>query len=66
MIYTIIKKEQNISGDWSVSVDAKGTLLNLYFKNEPTQAMVNSIAQDFIDNPPVDIEEEVIENGTDE
>tara|TARA_R100000388_G_scaffold40781_1_gene31451 strand:+ start:309 stop:509 length:201 start_codon:yes stop_codon:yes gene_type:complete len=66
MTYSIIKKEQNIAGDWTVSVDANGTLLTLNFKNEPTQAMTDSIAQDFIDNPPVDIEEEVTEDGTDE
>ena len=66
MTYSIIKKEQNIAGDWSVLVDANGTLLSLNFDNEPTQAMTDSIAQDFIDNPPVDIEEEVTEDGTDE
>ena len=66
MTYSIVKKEQNIAGDWTVSVDANGTLLTLNFKNEPTQAMTDSIAQDFIDNPPVDIEEEVTEDGTDE
>lgn len=66
MTYSIIKKEQNIAGDWSVLVDANGTLLSLNFDNEPTQAMTDSIAQDFIDNPPVDIEEEVTEDGTNE
>lgn len=66
MTYPIVKKEQNIAGDWSVLVDANGTLLSLNFDSEPTQAMTDSIAQDFIDNPPVDIEEEVTEDGTDE
>ena len=64
MTYSIVKKEQNIAGDWTVSVDANGTLLTLNFKNEPTQAMTDSIAQDFIDNPPVDIDQEVIEDDT--
>ena len=57
MTYSIIKKEQNISGDWSVLVDANGTILSLNFNNDPTQEIVDSIAQDFIDNPPVDEEE---------
>jgi len=66
MTYSIIKKEQNIAGDWSVLVDANGTLLSINFDSEPTQVMTDSIVQDFIDNPPVDIEEEVTEDGTDE
>ena len=48
MTYSIIKKEQNIAGDWSVLVDANGTLLSLNFDNEPTQAMTDSIAQDLL------------------
>tara|TARA_R100000353_G_C6501554_1_gene194328 strand:- start:13 stop:213 length:201 start_codon:yes stop_codon:yes gene_type:complete len=66
MTYSIIKKEQNIAGDWSVLVDANGALLSINFDSEPTQVMTDSIVQDFIDNPPVDIEEEVTEDGTDE
>ena len=31
MTYSIVKKEQNIAGDWTVSVDANGTLLTLNF-----------------------------------
>ena len=65
MTYSIVKKEQNIAGDWTVSVDANGTLLTLNFKNEPTQAMTDSIAQGFIDNPPVDVDEELVNDTTD-
>lgn len=57
MTYPIVKKEQNISGDWSLLVDANGTILSLHFDNDPTQEIVDSVAQDFIDNPPVDEEE---------
>tara|TARA_Y100001937_G_scaffold25932_1_gene37236 strand:+ start:403 stop:603 length:201 start_codon:yes stop_codon:yes gene_type:complete len=66
MTYSIVKKEQNIAGDWTVLVNANGTMLCLNFDSEPTQEMTDSIAQDFIDNPPVDIDEEVIEDGINE
>ena len=59
------KAEENISGDWSASVQVGDELLSFYFPTIPTQAMIDSAAQNYIDNPPEDIDEELINDTTD-
>ena len=57
MNYTLIKKEQNVGGDWSVAIEVNETTLHLLFPTEPTESTLTSAAQSFIDTPPEELEE---------
>ena len=57
MNYTLIKKEQNVGGDWSVAIVVNETTLHLLFPTEPTESTLINAAQSFIDNPPEELEE---------
>ena len=57
MNYKLIKKEQNIGGDWSVAIEVNETTLHLLFPSDPTESTLSSSAQYFIDNPPEELEE---------
>ena len=57
MNYTLIKKEKNIGGDWSVAIEVNETTLHLLFPTEPTESTLTGAAQNFIDNPPEELEE---------
>ena len=57
MNYTLIKKEQNVGGDWSVAIEVNETILHLLFPTEPTESTLTGAAQSFIDNPPEELEE---------
>ena len=61
MTYTILRKEQNIAGDWSVLIQHNDDTLSFLFNSDPTQAMIDGRVQDLIDNPP---EEETTEEET--
>tara|TARA_R100000234_G_scaffold40458_1_gene24231 strand:+ start:2461 stop:2658 length:198 start_codon:yes stop_codon:yes gene_type:complete len=64
MTYTILRKEQNIAGDWSVLVEYNNQPLSFLFNSDPTEQMINNAIQDFIDNPPTIEEEEVVDDVT--
>ena len=57
MTYKILNKYQNISGDWSVAIECNGYNIGFLFNSDPTQTMIDSVVQNFIDNPPEDITE---------
>ena len=57
MNYKLIKKEQNIGGDWSVAIEVNETTLHLLFPSDPTESTLTGAAQYFIDNPPEELEE---------
>ena len=57
MNYKLIKKEQNVGGDWSVAIEVNETILHLLFPTEPTESTLCGSAQYFIDNPPEELEE---------
>ena len=57
MNYKLIKKEQNIGGDWSVAIEVNETTLHLLYSSDPTESMLSNAAQSFIDNPPEELEE---------
>ena len=57
MSYTLIKKEQNVGGDWSVAIEVNETILHLLFSTEPTESILTGAAQNFIDTPPEELEE---------
>ena len=57
MNYTLIKKEQNVGGDWSVAIEVNETTLHLLFPSDPTESTLTGAAQNFIDNPPEELEE---------
>ena len=52
MTYTVLRKEQNIAGDWSVLVEYENQTFSFLFNLDPTEQMINNAIQDFIDNPP--------------
>ena len=58
MNYTLIKKEQNVGGDWSVAIDVNGTILHLLYADEPTANIISSSAQNFIDTPSEELTDE--------
>ena len=49
MNYKLIKKEQNIGGDWSVAIEVNETTLHLLFPSDPTESTLTGAAQSFID-----------------
>mgnify|MGYP005745150467 FL=1 len=57
MNYKLIKKEQNIGGDWSVAIEVNETTLHLLFPSDPTESTLTGAAQNFIDFPPEELEE---------
>lgn len=57
MNYKLIKKEQNIGGDWSVAIEVNDTTLHLLFPSDPTESTLTGAAQSFIDFPPEELEE---------
>ena len=57
MNYKLIKKEQNIGGDWSVAIEVNETTLHLLFPSDPTESTLTGAAQNFIDNSPEELEE---------
>ena len=57
MNYKLIKKEQNIGGDLSVAIEVNETTLHLLFPSDPTESTLTGAAQNFIDNPPEELEE---------
>ena len=63
MTYTILRKEQNIAGDWSVLVKYENQTFSFLFNLDPTEQMNNNAIQDFIDNPPT-LEEEIVDDTT--
>ena len=63
MTYTVLRKEQNIAGDWSVLVEYENQTFSFLFNLDPTEQMINNAIQDFIDNPPT-LEEEIVDDFT--
>ena len=63
MTYTVLRKEQNIAGDWSVLVEYENQTFSFLFNLDPTEQMINNAIQDFIDNPPT-LEEEIVDDIT--
>ena len=63
MTYTVLRKEQNIAGDWSVLVEYENQTLSFLYNSDPTEQMINGAIQNFIDNPPT-LEEEIIDDIT--
>ena len=63
MTYTVLRKEQNIAGDWSVLVEYENQTISFLFNSDPTEQMINNVIQDFIDNPPT-LEEEIVDDST--
>ena len=63
MTYTVLRKEQNIAGDWSVLVEYENQTFSFLFNFNPTEQMINGAIQDFIDNPPT-LEEEIVDDST--
>tara|TARA_R100000388_G_scaffold53029_2_gene39443 strand:+ start:3900 stop:4094 length:195 start_codon:yes stop_codon:yes gene_type:complete len=63
MTYTVLRKEQNIAGDWSVLVEYENQTLSFLFNSDPTEQMINGAIQNFIDNPPT-LEEEIVDDTT--
>lgn len=63
MTYTVLRKEQNIAGDWSVLVKYENQTFSFLFNLDPTEQMINNAIQDFIDNPPT-LEEEIVDDST--
>ena len=63
MTYTVLRKEQNIAGDWSVLVDYENQTFSFLFNVNPNEQMINGAIQDFIDNPPT-LEEEIVDDIT--
>ena len=57
MNYKLIKKEQNIGSDWSVAIEVNGTTLHLLYPSDPTESILSSAAQSFIDFPPEELED---------
>ena len=63
MTYTVLRKEQNIAGDWSVLVEYENQTLSFLYNSDPTEQMINGAIQNFIDNPPT-LEEEIVDDTT--
>ena len=63
MTYTVLRKEQNIAGDWSVLVEYENQTFSFLFNVNPNEQMINGAIQDFIDNPPT-LEEEIVDDTT--
>ncbi len=63
MTYTVLRKEQNIAGDWSVLVEYENQTFSFLFNVNPNEQMINGAIQDFIDNPPT-LEEEIVDDIT--
>ena len=63
MTYTVLRKEQNIAGDWSVLVEYENQTFSFLFNLDPTAQMINNAIQDFIDNPPT-LQEEIVDDIT--
>ena len=63
MTYTVLRKEQNIAGDWSVLVEYENQTFSFLFNVTPNEQMINGAIQDFIDNPPT-LEEEIVDDIT--
>ena len=63
MTYTVLRKEQNIAGDWSVLVEYENQTFSFLFNVNPNEQMINGAIQDFIDNPPT-LEEEIVDDST--
>lgn len=63
MTYTVLRKEQNIAGDWSVLVKYENQTFSFLFNLDPTEQMINGAIQNFIDNPPT-LKEEFVDDFT--